>query len=484
MIQNSFPLHPTMAHDEKGPIIIPSDPPNFDNGQPQDGFRATANDPEGERRIRLLIEQAAPKNAALLNDLMSTEEAVQVFKNNAVRLRRIEKDLAAQIKVVREATIETSNQRITYTQRRESTLKKWYYILTRMRKTLMEKIEEDERLYHEKIAAQSQAEKRQQQLEQDKVAIEKEHATLSEQEKKHGAAHSAIDDLYDTIFDGPTPGFADEDDRERNFKKDKAEYDASVDILKAWYKTDKDIALLRSTVNRAIGETKKVENELLYSFFSSGDALMWMDRCSRLTEQASFVNSRSIEELPTPLENELINTHKLVTRHLNEAYGVASFLVNRGYGSVSEIAGANRAVFDELTLALDAQSEMSDHLKTYVFTAKEAVKLTSRTLEDSRQALQEIRQGAFEIVAGFGAAAPAYNECCDRAERFEDHAQGQCERIPDPIIDDSGLPPPPSYDSTARRASSRPIDSYSGINAYPGGQGIRVHPPQTDAERA
>jgi hypothetical protein len=70
-------------------------------------------------------------------------------------------------------------------------------------------------------------------------------------------------------------------------------------------------------------------------------------------------------------------------------------------------------------------SEAEERLKRFVEAAKkqerntlEEIKGTARRLEDSRQRLQQIRQGIFEEVAGFGEAAPAYHECCDRAESY------------------------------------------------------------------
>ena len=115
----------------------------------------TPRDVEGERRVRREIEDAAPRNTALLNDLMSTEEDVQVLQNNENRLRIANRELAAQDRAVQDALATSTSQFRRYTRDRDSLARKWYYILTRMRDKFEVKVKEAERQYHEALAVQS-----------------------------------------------------------------------------------------------------------------------------------------------------------------------------------------------------------------------------------------------------------------------------------------------------------------------------------------
>lgn len=413
---------------------------------------AAPADPEGERRVRAAIEEAAPQNIELLNEIMNTHDAVHAVTTNEAILTSLIEELEAQDKLVREASETTKTHFTKYTKARDSFTRKWIYILTNMRQNLRNKVSEGEKAYHEALATQSRAEQRQQKLKEDKEAVENENSGLLEQVKRHQAAHGEIDELYSRIFDGKTPGFPDEDEAEGKFRTQKAAHEATTETLKQITGTHKEYALLRTTIKRAQNENAEGKYHLETSLFSGADyAFVYLDRCVRLIDQAAKVHQRIAEELPKPLDTNFIQVHQKLAYHLSNARGIAGNALSVGFAYVSsgQLFSAIQGITDELRLATDAQFAMVKLLKGYEIDAKEAVKITSRVLEDSRQALQEIRQNAFEITVGHGAAAPPYHECCDRAEGFVNDANAQCERIPDPTIDDSGLPPPPSYDRVA-----------------------------------
>lgn len=440
-----------MSHDEKANL-------EFDYGQNNANTvpdstdnieRAEPNDLEGERRVRRAIEDAAPRNVELLNEIMSTHDAVDAVQNNEVRLQHLDEELVEQSKLAHEASLATKTQLAKYRKSRDSFTRKWIYILTNMRGNLQRKVKEGEEAYHEALAAQSRAEQREQNLKQDKDAVELENAGFVEQAKKHGAAHEEIDKLYSKLFDGQTPGFPDEDEREESYRSQKDEHDATIKTLKATTSASKELALLKSTIIRAQKEKTRAKYELETSLFRGTEyAIIFLDRCARLIEQAVIVSQKVAGELPKPLDADFVQTHHSLVQHLVNARASATDTLSAGYAynSSTQVFSSIQAIRDELTLAAEAHTAMAHMIKSYETAAKQAVKITSRGLEDSRQALQEIRQNAFEVTVGYGAAAPAYHECCDRAEGFESDANAQSERIPDPIIDDSDLPPPPSYD--------------------------------------
>lgn len=441
-----------MFADEKADI-------QFDYGQNRVAPPANAHDsieqvairldPEGEKRVRDAIERAAPRNIELLNEIKNTHDAVDAVKNNGAILERLAEEIGEQDKLVQEASLETKTQFTKYTKARDSFTRKWIYILTNMRQNLQKKVSEGEKAYHEALAVQSRAEQRQQKLKQDKVVIEDENVGYLEQAKRHETAHGQIDQLYADIFDGRTPGFPDEDDIEAKYRAQKDEHEATIRTMKAIAGTSKQYRLLVTTVKRALKEVAQGKVALETSLFSGADyAFIYLDRCVRLVDQAAEVAQRIAEELPKPLDTDFTQIHGSLLYHLSQAKGsaVSALRVGPAYVSSSQLFSAIQDVTDELRLATDAHATMSRILRGYEIDARQAVKITSRVLEDARQALQEIRQNAFEITVGHGAAAPPYHECCDRAEGFESEANAQCERIPDPTIDDSGLPPPPSYD--------------------------------------
>lgn len=442
--------------DEKDTSIFPAYDDEEGPGHAHAALRSPANastsvpsgDAEGERRVRREIEDAAPENTKLLNDLMTTEESVSALQNNEVRLRHVKDELSDQDKTVQNTTDASQARFKTYSKDRASVARKWYYILTKMRDTFAEKVKQSESNYHEALAAQSQAENRQKELQRDMDAIEKENEGLGEHAKTHMAAHDAIDKLYETIFAGPTPGFADEDEREKNHDLRKAEHEATTTTLKGIAKTRKEIDMLKTTIDRAKSENRRAEYEVEASFFGVDYPLIYLERCAMLIDRGLKRNKDAFDAAPQPPDRKFLELNTAIGRHLTSAYKSAAIAVNESYASRREVAECIRSVADDLQLASDAQKDMAVIVKKDEANARQAVRITARHLEDARQALQEIRQGAFELTVGFGAAAPPYHECCDRAEGYCVNALGQAEQIVVSAVSDEGLPPPPSYDKT------------------------------------
>jgi hypothetical protein len=154
----------------------------------------------------------------------------------------------------------------------------------------------------------------------------------------------------------------------------------------------------------------------------------------------------TIVALPKPLDSELVKVQDALKTHLAAARRHLTAALQAVYPSRDVFYHLIQSISRELQQSLEAQSEMAKLTKKYETTAKESVTITSRAMEDARQSLHEIRQGAFEITVGFGAAAPAYNECCDRAEWYENAVYAACDSIPAPNVDEASLPPLPSYD--------------------------------------
>jgi DNA repair exonuclease SbcCD ATPase subunit len=315
-----------------------------------------------------------------------------------------------------------------------------------MKQNYETKLQEAEQVYHRTLAAQSQAEKRQHELQQDIRVIEQENAKLEKLAEKHVEAHKAIDKLYASIFTGPTPGFPDEDEREEEFIAAEAEHQATSTTLKAMSRANKHTQSLKTAIEKAHTEMKRADYETDSAFFIADYTQLLVEKAARFVGRAMQLQTDTTVALPKPLDSKLVEVSDTLQTHLAAARRHITAALQTVYPSRSVFYDLTQNTLWELQQSLDAQSEMANLTKQYEATAKESVKITSRALEDARQSLHEIRQGAFEITVGFGAAAPAYNECCDRAEWYANDVYAACDRIPAPTVDEASLPPLPSYD--------------------------------------
>ena len=430
--------------EEKSRLDIVEQPARVPNVAP-----TAPADPEGERRVRRILENAAPKNSAFLNDIRNTEEAVSTLQGNELKLQHAKDELKDQSKAVDKATTSTKTEFGKYTHRKDSRSTRWAYILTRMRQNYEKKLNDAQQTYHSALAVQSQAEKRQHELQHDIETIEKENTGLEKLAAKHVEAHKAIDKLYADIFTGKTPGFPDEDEREQTYNVAKAEHEATSKTVEAMARADKLARTIRAAIEKAQAEVRRTEYETDSVFFVAEYTQIFVEKAARFVGRAMQLQEDSFTALPKPLDRQMNMAQANLKTHLTGARRHLTEALQALYPSRDVYFNIMENVSDELKYSLDAQTEMAKLTRSYETLAKESLKITSRVLENARQALHEIRQGAFEITAGFGAAAPPYHECCDRAEWFEGEVHDRCERILVPTVDDESLPPLPSYEEVA-----------------------------------
>jgi hypothetical protein len=422
-----------------------------DEGDAVDRTTNQLNDPEGERRVRNAIQNAAQSNTNLLRELMETAEAMGQLQNAEVLLTRAKEALSLQDREVERTELRTGLYRIRYTGRRDSILKRWWYNLTRMRAEFDEKVAQAEKAFHEALALQVQAEQRQLDLRHDVENVKQDHAVVENRANRHRTAHGELDKLYTSIFAGPTPGFPDEDELEDRHDALQTRFKLVKRELEGITRAVKEVDTAGVALDKTVAELERAEEEAQSAFYVSSYASVFLERASRFLSQGIRLTREITENLPKPLNRSVITSHRTMVEQMTLARRTIVAAIESGYPGRDEIGLAIDASKEATIRATDAHSDLSAILKSYEGTATRDVSNRSRHLEDARQALNAIRQSAFEVTVGFGAAAPAYHECCDRAEGTVNEALAQCELITVPPVTEEGLPPPPSYEKVVGR---------------------------------
>jgi adenylate kinase family enzyme len=408
------------------------------------------SDPDGERRVRRTIEDGASRNSDLLAVLGDTEYAISATQN----LERKLAILAAEIKTQEEAVLRLSSASQAENDRRRSyknaigRLRKLYYALTGMRRKFDERAMEAEQAYFQALREQAQEEGREGALKHDLEGIEQESRDLSVTVEQHAAAHKALDKLYDSIFAGPTPGFPDEDDQENTHKRRKETYKQATQKLVNLVTARKKAQQIGRAITLGGDQSAAAIEVVEEPIFSYNVVLVRMDRCAEYLKHGLQLCDEVVQSLHGPVDAKFRDVHRSMCQKVRTAYESALHAkTSDGFNIRTGVAEIIDKVSVDLELASTAQKEILAILRHMEESAREALKETTRTFEDARQALDEIRQAAFESTVGYGAAAPSYRECCDRAATFEGDAHAECDRIVIPTVDETvQLPPLPSYD--------------------------------------
>ena len=362
-------------------------------------------------------------------------------------LNRANEELAAQDGVVAQAVLHSGVYRIRYDQQRGKLVVKWFYTLTRKRKAFDQKVEGAQKALTDHVQEQSRAEMRQQALKHDLEKIESEHAAVLERAERHGKAHTELDELYHSIFDGPTPGFPDEDELEGRFNVKKSNYRAAVKRLRGIRKCVKEATLIEKGMEKIIFELTSALDETDAFFFLPEYCGLFLKRAVHIMEHVLRL-TREMANDRADIDNRAIDhDHEYMLEAFKRAYTALKDAVDLGSLGRDDITYAAETAMSEVPGAQQANQRLLDIFKRYDEEDTKALVASSRRYEDARQTLHGIRQNAFEVTVGFGASAPAYHECCDRAEGFSNDAVAECERAELPVFDEAGMPPPPSYDT-------------------------------------
>lgn len=402
-----------------------------------------ASDPVAERRVRQAIERAASQNTELLGELEATSHAPGQLNNNQIKIEHVDKRLADLEPEVEKAIDAANTQLKSHKSYRDSVAKKFVYTVLKKKDAFDEKAQREERAYHEVLEKRHKIEAKYHELKADKAALTVEMQTLQKLAERHGAAHKGIDTLYSTIFDGPTAGFPDEDEQEESHKLARIALQERTEALKAAVRGVKAAQVVKIAIERALFEKQRASLENHSDIFSQRGVHTTLNRCIAYINRGLELSNQGLDAIQAPPGPELAATKNALDQLLVNARTAAQqrFRDKRQNGALLE------TLADTLIKALDAQKQYLEAMKKVSESRRESIRRTARALEDERRALQQIRQSAFETTVGFGAAAPAYHECCDRAPGFEHDSHQQSASVEEPTVMElpEDTEPPPEY---------------------------------------
>lgn len=365
-----------------------------------------------EHSVRESVLAASDENSSLLVKLARTSEAPSIFAAHVAHVSYLKETLDEQETTLKQL-IETVDTKFkTHKKYRGSTARKLYYKATRMLSKFESRANMSEQEYFAALGSKSKAEERCQILKRDLDEATKAQEPLDKTAKEHEDTHHRIDELYEKIFAGPTPGFPNEDERENRFyAARKSNEDVKADIIKARCAT-RLLSLAANNLKRAGNFVKQARAQAEKSTFFYDEALHSLHIANEYCGYG-LSNVGRAEDLLKPLNAKLEQQKTQIVKALRGAK-----VENTSWLSGERVSAAVEAMQIAIDGARENLKEMIDATKQKEEGSLEEIKKTARALEDSRQALQEIRQGIFEEVAGFGEAAPSYMECCDRADGF------------------------------------------------------------------
>ncbi|RFU25187.1 hypothetical protein B7463_g11151, partial [Scytalidium lignicola] len=361
-----------------------------------------------EAAVREAILAAASENSALLVQLSSTSEAPSLLQAHNIRLSHLREAVTSQTTVIDKLKEDVDANSKRHKKFRNSITRRFFYRAINNRDKFESKASNAEQDYFSTLTARSKAEERLENLRRDYNEAVQAQKPLEAAAKEHEEAHGKIDTLYDKLFRGPTPGFVTEDQRENAYYAARKTNEQTKQRILGARRAVRVLEVAESSVNRAKIQLESARRDAHDSWLFLSDTILGLRRSDERLSHALLAVNRAKEHLK-PLSPEMLSIKHTIVADLG-----ASTSINETFFSKSGILAA-------IVASLERLSDTMERIKKFIEMAKERekqglgeIKVTARKLEDSRQELEFHRKSIFEKVAGFGEAAPAYKECCDR----------------------------------------------------------------------
>jgi hypothetical protein len=375
--------------------------------------------------VREAVLSSASENSNLLVKLANTEEAPGNFALHVKHISRLRDDLQEQEQALKQLTAELETKFRSHKKFNDNATWKFFYRASFMGQKLEARAMKAEQEYFAALAMRSKTEERRARLQHDLEDAETKEPGLLEKAQEHGEIHGKIDGLYETLFAGPTPGFDREDSLENRFYAARGNHETVKSKIVTARRAARHLKIALNRVKKASRLLDVATVEAANSYFLFDEALYSLSQCSKDLEYAKSALLQANQVLePKSIESE---TAKRLAVQALQQFKIPSKIASNREAFRVVIKTAQEHI-EHIMATLQSFLELTKRMET---EGLEEIKKTARTLEDVRQALHQSRMGIFEEVAGFGQAAPAYTECCDRAEAFCELPQPHAEEIED-----------------------------------------------------
>lgn len=346
--------------------------------------------------IESRIQAAATQNAAILQVLSETDYAPPSLLQHQRYIADLEnehKNLEKQIKTLESNRVKEFKEHKSYS---DSVMKRFAYKVSRKTDKFEAKASKEEREYFDALRDEHLAKANQKDLGDQLQEANKTLPQLQIATNRHNQAQRDLDALYDSIFEGPTPGFPEEDDRERAaasaldlYSSARTRAESETQAVQILADTQKKLKLARIALNNARDYSRM-------DMFGGGAAIDMMERnelgnaellfsqCQTNVARAQRM-SPAVQGLPD----------------VNIAHGsiMGDVLFDNIFTDMAFHDKIKNSIveFDRAARALDEQEAAARQRSA---ASAQELAMIGRDLENAREDLQKAREYAFERVAG------------------------------------------------------------------------------------
>lgn len=370
---------------------------------------------------------AAARNRELLSTLSQTDYATKTLQQNTSYISDLDSQIKTTKKELQKLHAVTEDERKDHLKYRDSTFKRYAHKIggSKGQAKFATKAEKEEREFLEAWQKEREADERLAELQRALNSANEERERLGNDKSRNDNAQRDLDQLYASIFAGPTPDLPGEDQLET------AVHYAKQDFEQTQKQRNADCAAvdaLRRVEGRMQAAANSMQGALSMSRFDMMGGGTFADMMERDSlSQAAVAISEALRHMDEARRLQPAITH-LREIHVDMGHFVSDVMFDNIF---TDMAQHDRIHATNMQL-MEAMAQLSEQVQLQLQRARNsmgALEQARASMEEARAELQNIRAEAFERVAGGGGgghemgghevAPPAYTETGETLGAYE-----------------------------------------------------------------
>jgi hypothetical protein len=347
------------------------------------------------------LTNAASRNHELLSVLAETDYAAKTLQQNTSYITDLEAQTKATEKELKKLHRITEDERKDHVKYRDSTFKRYAHKLggSKGEAKFASKSEKEEREFLEAWQKEREAEERKAELERALSTAKEDKLRFESEKARNESAQRDLDQLYASIFSGPTPEVPGEDQLEtavqyarQHLEQVQSQSNADSAALDALRRADARLQAASRAMNQALDASR-------FDIMGGGTFADMMERDA--LSQASVGISEALRHMDEARRLQPAITH-LREIHVDMGHLVSDVMFDNIFSDMAQ-HDRIKASNNQLLEAIAQLKEQGLLQRQRAESSKLALDQGKSSMEEARKELQNIRAEAFQRVASGGA---------------------------------------------------------------------------------
>lgn len=348
------------------------------------------------------IHDAASRNQELLAILQQTDHAKPALEHQKQYIADLTKDLSEAQNRVSALERQREKELKDHEKYRDSVMKRFAYKVARKTDKFEAKASKEEQEYLQALQESHRAEGQEERIatmREEALAVQ---SDLEKEVARHNQAQQDLDRLYNSIFEGPTPSFPEEDATERDTQSAEQACNHARKRLECEQQAANLLNQAAARLNSALSHIEDALDHSRMDMFGGGSFSDFMERDALHNAESQV---KQMEMLVMQAQRYSDSVQTLPPVHISQGSLIGDVLFDNIFSDM-EFHDKIKASREELRRCRSVLRSQVQAARARVQECQAEMDRLSEVLSGARAALQKARERIFDRITGGGEGVP------------------------------------------------------------------------------